>query len=601
MSENLLSKARLVDVMRNHLLEQIANYPEPALRYHLAEALLAVAASAECRSRYEKLIAESPTFALLLTLILVQLQDQGVNITHSFQTIAKRREFREASHKKFLIEMLKEIQDVNLLQAVDKSKVLNLIFKRGDDYIANLFWTKAVLDLEGVKCFTTPSIRSVKEAYTLAQKEAATLLFKDGNLIPNLDKYDEIFSRNPAALFIYASKVHNLPGNVSYKDPLLKGLKKYLQECLDGTFKERRYARSNDKHLQAVFPDEEEPLFETWKKCDVKSLKCIDKPQCRNIEINFETVVQDNFHDLSNLSHMNYVQHYLEAPSLSKERVSVCKELGTKIKTLQKRVKEKTIDATEGLLLQQLLFSQLILELARQKIDIKGGLFQDPAQIQKYEEEYRSKINGILRKIENICALGKAICPANEFLAKMKGMKKELPKIIKTVSYENWTITETDDPQDMLLCGTEIPLGSCQRVTGPIEYNKCLLAYLIDPKIHLLAIKDQHGKIRMRAIFKILLNEKGERVLFMEKIYPEIAPAGLKDLLYRYAKERAKEYQLPLVVGGLTTELSSVGYGLTVYSLGGPAPFEYVDALKAVEPKSCYKIPKSSLIYSPQF
>ncbi len=140
--------------------------------------------------------------------------------------------------------------------------------------------------------------------------------------------------------------------------------------------------------------------------------------------------------------------------------------------------------------------------------------------------------------------------------------------------FSNEIVMETDDPIDLLLCGTEV-CDSCQRVDGDSEMNKGLLGYLVDGKNKLLAIKSEegpNGKIKARCLLRLLWD--GEKpVLFMERFYPDtIAPKHVV-ALKALAQAKAKQLEIPL----LSLHGSGENYGKTLMALGGPAPYEYSD------------------------
>ena len=59
----------------------------------------------------------------------------------------------------------------------------------------------------------------------------------------------------------------------------------------------------------------------------------------------------------------------------------------------------------------------------------------------------------------------------------------------KDYEYEGWKIVDTDDPEYLLMCGTAVK-GSCQRVDGDPDLNKCLLVpFLIFSLIKILRQK----------------------------------------------------------------------------------------------------------------
>jgi hypothetical protein len=134
-------------------------------------------------------------------------------------------------------------------------------------------------------------------------------------------------------------------------------------------------------------------------------------------------------------------------------------------------------------------------------------------------------------------------------------------------------VVETDDLVDLFACGTEVD-GSCQIVDGSPDLNKCLLAYVRDGKNRLIAIKNKEGKIKARAIVRLLLDAAtNQPVIFLEESYPHLLKAEWQKGLEAMAKRKAQALHLPLF-----SQQEGCGQH-PLLSLGGPAPYEYVDAL----------------------
>lgn len=134
---------------------------------------------------------------------------------------------------------------------------------------------------------------------------------------------------------------------------------------------------------------------------------------------------------------------------------------------------------------------------------------------------------------------------------------------------QNLTIVDSDDHQDYLLCGTDVP-GSCQTVYGVSFYNKCLMGYILDGKIRLLAIKNPTGKIEARAILKVLVDENNQPALFFERPYPNNT---YREPLAKLALEKAEAMGIPLFVSRNEKE----GEITTLYSERNFIGFEYED------------------------
>lgn len=172
----------------------------------------------------------------------------------------------------------------------------------------------------------------------------------------------------------------------------------------------------------------------------------------------------------------------------------------------------------------------------------------------------------------------------NEIVESYSGREVELINDLKTLQQnltlswgkENW-IVDTDNWEDLLLCGTEIE-GSCQRVDGTPRLNVGLLGYLLDGKNRLIAIKDnESGKIIARTLFRLLWDtSNNEPALFLERMYPTPCPRELAEALLSFAKKRAVDLRCSLyAIGHKRSEHRLV-------SFGSNAPFEYADSAGGV-------------------
>ena len=174
-----------------------------------------------------------------------------------------------------------------------------------------------------------------------------------------------------------------------------------------------------------------------------------------------------------------------------------------------------------------------------------------------------------------------------EFLNDINGMVKALTS--QKQSFEGYTMVNTDKFDLMLLCGTQVQ-GSCQRIDGDPDLNKCLLAYLMDGKHRLLAIKDRDGKIVARSIFRLLWDAQQKRPsLMLEPVYSNVPDDSLTKALGAFAKDQAKRLGLDCYVpwGQGDAQLESFG--------SGEAPWEYVDSAKGVKPDGIYTITNAAI------
>ena len=199
----------------------------------------------------------------------------------------------------------------------------------------------------------------------------------------------------------------------------------------------------------------------------------------------------------------------------------------------------------------------------------------------------------ILNDINTI--LGELI-PIPEFQNDIRALQT---KALKLTSYKGYEILDTDHPNDLLLLGTEVA-GSCQRVDGSADLNKGLLAYLLDGKHRAIVIVSPSGEIVARSLLRLLLDEKtGQAILFQEVVYPKNTTTDLRKALQDMAIKRAEILNVPLVASE-STQGKKDNYPNALISKGGPAPFEYVDAVAGNQPNCRYTIPASyPEIYTP--
>ena len=147
----------------------------------------------------------------------------------------------------------------------------------------------------------------------------------------------------------------------------------------------------------------------------------------------------------------------------------------------------------------------------------------------------------------------------------------------KGLSFDKWKISLTRAPVDMLLLASET--SGCQSIDGDADLNKCALAYVIDYKNSAIVIKDDAGKIKFRAILRVLYDQKNSTpVLFLERLYSSIDNATLSTALKTYAVNYAAQVGWPLLTTEAMHKGEAVEYAGSADSLGSNAALEYSDA-----------------------
>lgn len=143
-------------------------------------------------------------------------------------------------------------------------------------------------------------------------------------------------------------------------------------------------------------------------------------------------------------------------------------------------------------------------------------------------------------------------------------------------------VEDTDDPEDLLLCGTEV--SSCQRVDGDASKNKALMGYVLDGKYRMLAHKDHNGAIVARRMLRLLVDEtSGRPVLHIDKFYANAgidAGGSVDAALLRLAVAKAAGMHCAVVCNAddLQDAAPQPAFSSQPKSYGSPVPFEYVDA-----------------------
>jgi len=177
--------------------------------------------------------------------------------------------------------------------------------------------------------------------------------------------------------------------------------------------------------------------------------------------------------------------------------------------------------------------------------------------------------------------------PFPEFIHDIESLIQVLSRPIENKEY---IVVDTDNWQDLYLSGTEVP-GSCQRVDGDPDLNKCLLAYVMDGKNRMVAVKDPSGKIVARALIRHLWDITNQKpVIFLDRFYPQ--PCAFEEAITQMALLKAKALNIPLISD------RGEAYAGKVVSLGSPSPYEYADASDGVMKGGIFTINSPKLLYA---
>ncbi|NGX57868.1 MAG: hypothetical protein K940chlam3_00765 [Chlamydiae bacterium] len=336
-------------------------------------------------------------------------------------------------------------------------------------------------------------------------------------------RFIDIFfgSRMPEAVGIYLMKIKDLRSEE--KEALMTAFQRYIQDVCNGRFKENRYLLDQSEHFKAVFEGRDDLLVK-WKENYVEShpTKLESNPHKKEKEFDMREFLLDQFE-----------HHHLERKQFP---------------LLYKDLKGKAVEFDDEMNLSQEFQFQCLKLLKADKNEVL---------------ELILIVRGLLMKLS----------PSSEFFEDLQTLTRVFSETKNSDIL--LTVVETDDPIDLLLCGTEVQ-DSCQRVAGHAVHNKALLGYVIDGKNKVIALKRRDGSLYARVIFRILLDETTKKpVLFLERTYPKNLPDVHVKRILQYAIKRAKSLGLSLAAKQIG---KGEAYPNKLVSKGSQAPFEYCDA-----------------------
>lgn len=587
-------------------LEQILQFENPAVRLLLTTALI--------KYRVSTIPPKQGKNPSLINIVLAPLLTK-INLIDAEKVweIFGSSEYREASSSKIerVIKGLYCLIECEELNPQEKRVLIYDIFNQHAklpvdsalQMYAAIANSKNIAMLKNIEQIQKASTANVSLKQSLDLKETMKDIFKATIGLGSINNFGQKYmatigshtTRNPTALHVYAANLAGLQQMEA--EETLKSLRIFVESVLEGTYKQMRYQALPNSHLFQVFAGREQ-LQQEWQKGAVKTVKALHEESEKTIvstkESDSKHKVEKSFtpsfdtvgflHDIICRSkHLGrdpeaykFINNCLTDPSQGKKQLELCKNAEHEAK--------KALEA-KG-------FS--IKDAYDPKNELTASFHQRRFECSlitlsklKTNTERLKQVQTILKKITDNKLAG--MCPA-QFLDDMMTLQKHLTAENtsmpdKEVRYDQFEVQDTDEWEDMELCGTEV-VGSCQRIGGSVEFNKCLLAYMKDGKNRAIVIKDPAtGKIVARRIMRILLDKKTKcPVLFKEKLYynPGIPKRAL-DAMDMLFINRARMLKIPLVKqmdeGILKTFASTnTHYPNELESLGSSAPYEYVDA-----------------------
>jgi hypothetical protein len=555
--------------------EHIFNYQDPKMRYELITCITKMDDKQE--DAYKKIINNKEQDFIVLPAILLSKLVKNHEKWNDLLPKMQDRIFRDSANLRPLlntIDMLSkslELTEEDIISLLETS--IDLTDK--DRTRSNLLSIQTVIALGGSKELKKESFEKNNRDFSKSYQNAFSKHIPIKEVKDFSEKFSNTFEtyRSNNSLMVYAGTLTKH----SESKKALQTLAIYVENVLNGCFEKERYSGSD--HLNTVF-EKREDLKQAWmdgakESFNIGSNESSDKEKVENksFEIFTNAIIKDKHLDTSKYS---YLQKYLTGSDEDKSILE--NQLGDDIKEKQKKTETMQQDFKN---------KKIKIEELKKQANLQKPLQLQQAIISFLKVQTSGEQLTTLRKIQKIL---KEIDKTCEFNHDIDGLIKSIEGKIDIPS-KQWTIEDTDDPWDLLLCGTEVA-GSCQKIDGEVQHNIGLLGYLLDGKNRLIAIKDSTGKIIGRRLLRILWDANSKKpVLMVELTYPDKLPSQYKETLDRFVKQRAKDLGLPLYEEGSESNVK-------LESKGSKVDWEYVDSAGGIKPKGVYTINKAKLVQS---
>lgn len=368
--------------------------------------------------------------------------------------------------------------------------------------------------------------------------------------IDNPERYFETFgSFYPNALPSYLNGLITL--GEEGKKIIENDLIPFVASVLDGNFKTKRYTKSPT--LDAIAAKNPN-LIDAWKDSSSETMLTLDSSSEESFAEKLKSISQD----VSKI-----LPFFTTDPS---KFIAMNKTLTEQLQKIKKECPEKKTFRLQKNLIQ----------------------LQNPKLTPKQKRSLLTSSAELLVDLNILPSLKTLIDQETEiFETKQKEQSKK------------YICIDSDDPLHLFLSGTYTE-GSCQNtIGGDPKLNKCLLGYTNDGKNRILVVSDESGTIIGRAIFRLLMDERGDPILFLEDSYPK-SNKSLEKILIIFATQRAKALGLPLLAKKIG---SGSSYPYKVVSKTSKSTYEFVDALLEIGNSGIveddYTVDGAHLLWSP--
>lgn len=516
------------------LCEQLMEYRVPEERIQLSSLLFKEFAINP--SSLQRWIATVPlnqdkqihTHTLILQALVVCMLPEKENAFAKQFGLLLAKERKALRYGPSLSVFIKGLLAFSQLPQERRRCLLNHIFYKTEDCIARLRFLNIFINLQDPALFEN-------KTFSLIELEALRKNFLARVFEINAQEvalYDTLIGkwRDSAAPLVYAGKLHSLDD--AQRQATQAAYNKFISHVLNGNLRQLRRATCHLAHLEKLAPH----VVQKWTE-----LLPTAAPLPGYLPKTFAHLKpQERFHQFlqQTLERDNHVQGWkvkmplLARCLLQKENAEVLlKELSTLPITPENKIQQSALN-----LLTKQFSPSLLVELASR---LNEGIF----------EQWKADLEEFTQAFD-----------------------------IKVENYQTWSIGITDDPCDLMLLAKET--GGCQSIDGSPQLNKCALAYMMDGKNLPIYIRGSDGKLKARAVLRLLHHKQLSRpVLFLERHYNSAYDPLLSKALNAYAIELAQKLDLPLFTKeALVRARNDQLHLCTLESLGSNAPFEYSDA-----------------------
>jgi hypothetical protein len=471
----------------------------------------------------------------LLKLPLALLQSQGVVVS---PVQVNEPDLKNMKVFSSFLEALGKLVQVEELSAEQKTKVVDAVCK---DPAANGTHLLIILNFGQVGLLQTEPIDDLTKLAAQAFTQVIPLSHIDGLS----RRYESTFRsyRHPEALMIYAANLKKL------QDPkVMESLGEFTSSVLTGTYLQKRYDFERNPHLQQIQRDHP-ALFQAWRETSNPiSVTTILSEDLKVYDVHKwlkEAIVDYKQMDLE------YVAKFLTLDEPDKTAVEV------ELRALLQQCHQAGDKGNFTFLTLQKKCIQLVKSAAK------------PSRI------------GVTQLLKEIVKLPLSAT-----------FKKGVEGMIQKQSVDELIVIETEDPQELFLSGMGFQ-DSCQQVDGNPVFSKGLLGLMMHGQTRMIAVKNKIGRLVARRILRLLLDGQTP-ILFLEPSYACRFDLQIERAMVIKAKQVAQRLFVPL-----TAAEGGKDYGKPLQSLGGMAPFEYVDGAKGMSQGGEFTILHAAILFEP--